>query len=102
MMSVPNFKILITIKIDTNMNINNIDKNRLQLRMLFVKINTLMYYLPDNEVKKIIECDYEFDATGDTCIPNKLHIWIGNNHNYNEKYHKEFDVPKQFQLPLVA
>lgn len=84
------------------MSINNIDKDRLQLRMLFVKINTLMYYLPDKEVKKIIGCDYEFDASGNTLIPLKLHIWIGKNHNYDKRYHKEFDVPKEFQLPLIA
>ncbi len=78
----------------------NIDINGLQFRMSFIKFGTLVHYLPHNEVKKYLGCDFEFDVDSATNLPIKLHTWIGKDHNYQEKFHKEFEVPEHLKLPL--
>lgn len=83
------------------MNCKDIDINDLRLRMYVVKVATLMFYLSHTEVKKYFGCDYEYDVEADSGVPIKLHTWLGKDHKYQEKYHKEFEIPEHLKLPLI-
>lgn len=83
------------------MGINNQNPSELADNLLRVKIGTLLYHLPKEEVEKYYGCDFEFHAVGENHIPIDLHIWVGENHNYREKYHKVFSVPEQLRIPLL-
>lgn len=80
---------------------NNRNKRRLDDKLLKVKIDTLKYYLPKEEVEKYVGCDFEFYITEGNNIPIDLHTWVGNNHNYQERYHRSFPVPEHLKIPLI-
>ena len=82
-------------------NLNNLDKEQLGIRMMALKNLTLMNYMPNKEVEKYYDCDYEFTCDAKSNIPETLHIWRGKNHNYKEKYHETFEIPPKFRVPLV-
>lgn len=83
------------------MDLNKIEQEKLLERMLIIKILTLDYHLSSIGVKKYYECDFEFEAKGEGCIPINLHTWVGRNHRYKEKYHKVFVVPDELRIPLI-
>jgi hypothetical protein len=82
-------------------NRNDINIKELHTTMLILKVGTLMYYMPENEVKSFYECSYEFDVDEKTGIPFKLHTWKGENHNYQKKSHRAFDIPEYLRVPLL-
>lgn len=61
---------------------------------------TLSNYLSKNQIKKYSGCDFEFDINARTGKFEKLHVWTGKNHDYQEKYHEVFDVPAKFDIQL--
>ena len=83
------------------MNYKDLDICDLRLKMYVVKIGTLMFYLPHTEVMKYLGCDYEFDVEADSGVPIKLHTWLGKDHKYQKKYHKEFEIPQHLKIPLL-
>lgn len=76
--------------------------DELTSNMLRVKVKTLMYYLPKEEVNNYYGCDFEFYVVGDNNIPIDIHVWTGKDHKYREKYHKVFPVPEQLRIPLIS
>lgn len=71
--------------------------NSLNLISCF-KEATLAHYLSKDQMKKYSGCDFEFDINAGTRKFEKLHVWRGKNHNYQEKHHEVFDVPAKFSI----
>lgn len=69
--------------------------------MLILFIETLLHYLPIDEVKRYYYGDAKFEVEVESCIPILLHTWVGENHEYREEYHEVFVIPEQFRIPLI-
>lgn len=61
---------------------------------------TLAHYLSNDQLKKYSGCDFEFDINAGTGKFERLHVWTGEDHNYQEEYHEVFDVPAKFDIQL--
>lgn len=62
------------------MDLNIESQKELYLKMLAVKIGTLIHHLPEKEVDRYYGCDFEFKATVENTVPTELHTWVGKNH----------------------
>ena len=62
------------------------------LKMTTVKMMVLTKMLPKKEVEKLYGCDYEFTIKDE--MITHLEVWFNpkGNHNYEDKYRKEFKM----------
>ena len=77
------------------------DLNPNRLKMATVKMMVLTKMLSKKEVEKLYGCDYEFTIEGD--MINMLEVWFNpkGNHNYEDKYRKEFKI-KPISVKIIC
>lgn len=63
-----------------------------ELKMITLKVATLMKYLPENKVKELYGCAFEFTIKGD--VITELEVWYNprGEHNYSNKYRQSFPI----------
>ena len=80
---------------------SEIDIDKVEFKMLAIKVLTLNLHLPEGEVEKYFGCEFEFDLDRETDLPFRLQTWVGEDHIRTDENHEVFDIPEELRFPII-